>query len=208
MPDPNPFEKYDIPQSQRYWNTATGWSKAAARNLNEITGGNEHESGFIDQSPETFDYAVAYLTGGLGKTISRIVEGGAKVATGKSLRVEDIPIVRRFQEDPSPYFEIQKYKTLRTKVNGAVERMKFLRKAKNSKDIEEYRAEKRSLLQMNSKIKSTDTTLSNINQKLKKIRANPRMNSAQKNEALRKVADEKQQVLRRAIRRFVDLENK
>jgi hypothetical protein len=210
MPERNPFEKYDIPKSQRYWNTATGWSKSAARKLNELAGGNEHESSYLDVSPEELDYAVAYLTGGLGKTISRVVEGGGKVLSGEwdRLRIEDVPIVRRFQEDPSPYFEIQEYKGLRKEVNRAVERMKFLRKAKNRKDIEEHRTEKRSLLQMNSQIKRTDTTMSNINQAQKKIRANSRMNSAKKSKELQKLADRKRLVLRKTIRRFVDLENK
>ena len=44
----------------------------------------------------------------------------------KGIEIEDIPVVRRFVESPSPYFEIQKYKELREEVNTATTRLKDL----------------------------------------------------------------------------------
>ena len=126
MPDRNPFEKYEIPDSERYWSTVSSMSKETSRLLNTLTSGNEHEAGLIDVSPETLDYGLAFLTGGVGKTVQRVVEGGIDIASGKEIGIEDVPVVRRFVESPSPYFEIQKYKELREEVNTATKRLKDL----------------------------------------------------------------------------------
>jgi len=207
-PERNPFEKYEIPMSQRYWSTVSDVSKNAAAKLNAITGGNEHRKGLVDHSPESFDLIAGFITGGLGKTIARTGELARKVVTGKwdKIRVEDIPVIRRFQENPSPYFEIEKFKKLKSEVNYSVERLKFLRKENRTlSEINEFKKEQSVYLRLSSRIKATDTSVGKLNDAMKKIKRSTSLNSAQKSKKLQELNDRKQLILRRTIRKFVDL---
>ncbi len=209
MPDRNPFEKYEIPDSERYWSTVSSMSKETSRLLNTLTSGNEHEAGLIDVSPETLDYGLAFLTGGVGKTVQSVVEGGVDLASGKGIEIEDIPVVRRFVESPSPYFEIQKYKELREEVNTATTRLKDLIKQKADRStIVKHRKEKGLYLRLDSSIKTTDKVLSNINKSIQNIKLNPNMPKAQKSKKLEELNDKRRLILRKAIRKFVDAANR
>lgn len=208
-PERNPFSKYEIPKSEMYWSTVNPLSKNATRLVNEFTGGDKYEAGYFSTSPENLDYAFGFLAGGIGKTINRVTKGAIDLAQGKGLGIEDIPVVRRFQEDPSPYFEIQKYKELRNAVNAAVAEIKDLKKAKASRsEIEASRKENMVELKLNSSIKKTDTALEKINDSINTVKLHPKLSSAQKSKKLEELNDKRRLILRTTIRKFVDAANR
>lgn len=59
------------PESESGSNRATGVSKATAKALNYISGGDEYESGEIDLNPDNLDHFFNFLTGGTGKTLMK-----------------------------------------------------------------------------------------------------------------------------------------
>lgn len=207
-PDRNPFEKYEIPDSELKWATASTPAVTAARKLNALFGGSREKSaGLADISPETLDYAVQFITGGMGQSISRAIDLPFKAAKGKA-RIEDIPIVRRFQEDPSPYYEIQNYKVLRNDAHAYEAGLTRMRKEKvGVRKIEAYKKENSVLRRMLGRVKSTDASLKIINKSIKTTEASASLNRAVKNKRLETLNDRKQKLLRRTSKRYYDLAN-
>lgn len=68
----------------------------AAQAMNKATGGNSVEPGMIDVYPDDIQYLSDYLTGGVGKFISRGYEFGRNVADGAETAPARIPLVRTF----------------------------------------------------------------------------------------------------------------
>ena len=203
-PDPNPFAKFEKPDSQMYWSTASTWGVNVAQTLNRITGGSPEHSGLIDISPETLDYAVQFIAGGMGKSISQIVDAPFKLAKG-DLELEDIPIIRRFQEDPSPYFEMEKHKELRELVYRVEAGLKRLRIEKvGPRKIKEFKDANKVALKMLGRVKATDGILKNLNGAIKIVQASSKFNQATKNKKLEKLNNEKQERLRETQKKFLD----
>ena len=204
-PERNPFAKYDKPDSEMYWSTAKGTSIATARFLNSISGGTPEKAGLIDVSPETLDHAIQFITGGMGQTLNRAINIPAKAIEG-TLRAEDIPIIRRFQEDPSPYFEIENHRELQASVYEAEAGLLRLRREKaGPRKIQNFKAENRLNLRMLGRVKAVDRKLKEFNAKLKQIKANTTWSRAKKQQMLQRVNDAKTDLLRSNQQKLVEL---
>jgi len=70
QPEDNPFEPQK-PDSQKYFKSVNPIAKTVAQKMNEYSGGNMYESGWVDVSPESIEHLVEFATGGLGKLILR-----------------------------------------------------------------------------------------------------------------------------------------
>lgn len=206
-PDPNPFAKFEKPDSQMYWSTASTWGVNTAQTLNRITGGSPEDAGLIDVSPETLDYAVQFIAGGMGKSISQVVDAPFKLAKG-DLELEDIPIIRRFQEDPSPYFEMENHKDLRELVYKAEAGKKRLLKEKvGPRALKEFQKDNVVALQMLVRVKLTDASLKEYNNKLKIVEASATFNRAEKKKKSEKLNHAKRLLLRKTQKMFLDKVN-
>ncbi len=108
-PDAYPGE--NKPDSQRFWPSATGVSRAVTDWLNRATGGDEFKGGAIDLSPETLDHWGAFLSGGLGKTLSRLFEASNKpgASIGSTLAA---PFAPRLLREPSPFASTHEFHEL------------------------------------------------------------------------------------------------
>jgi len=87
-----------IPESQRYFKTASNMSKSLSTWLNSVTGGDENRSGIVDISPEFIDYLWQQYTSGAGSFIGNVAETGYGIAKG-DVKKERIPFVRSFAAD-------------------------------------------------------------------------------------------------------------
>tara|TARA_R110000824_G_scaffold67936_1_gene176013 strand:- start:620 stop:1165 length:546 start_codon:yes stop_codon:yes gene_type:complete len=178
-----------------------------AQTLNRITGGSPEDAGLIDVSPETLDYAVQFIAGGMGKSISQIVDAPFKLAKG-DLQLEDIPIIRRFQEDPSPYFEMENHKELRDLVYKAeAGKKRLLREKVGPRALKEFKKDNAVAFQMLVRVKSTDASLKEYNNKLKIVEASTTFNRAEKKKKSEKLNHEKRLLLRKTQKLFLDKVN-
>lgn len=87
-----------IPESQRYFKTASNMSKSLSTWLNSVTGGDENRSGIVDISPEFIDYLWQQYTSGAGSFIGNVAETGYGIVKG-DVKKERIPFVRSFVAD-------------------------------------------------------------------------------------------------------------
>jgi hypothetical protein len=97
-PGASPFESTPLPRSQEMFDGTSQWSADFAQWLNEATGGNDIDAGFLDFSPNQIEYVIGYYLGGFGRFVKRSIDfaGGAQPRTAGNA-----PIVGRFIEDGS-----------------------------------------------------------------------------------------------------------
>lgn len=94
-PEATPYETPG-PDAERFFESARPVSRTLARQLNEVTGGNEFRPGWMDFSPNTLDFWWDFATGGAGKTVANTITTLSNLARGEKTPVENIPVIRRF----------------------------------------------------------------------------------------------------------------
>lgn len=98
---PEGFDKTTPNFKQFYAETPEIYHKAAQW-MNTLSGGNDFQSGYVDISPEVLEFLVNSYAGGAGgelRKTSALAMAGLDAALGnetKPIRIEDIPIIRRF----------------------------------------------------------------------------------------------------------------
>jgi hypothetical protein len=123
MPENNPFSRVKRPDSELYWRSARQPSVWMAKNLNEITGGNQIKPGAIDISPETLDLVWDTLTGSAGRFIADTTGLPFKIAQGE-MELKDTPFVRRVFGQQSEYTDSTIYRENINHVYQLIEQMK------------------------------------------------------------------------------------
>ena len=84
--------------------------KDMASFINEVTGGNEYESGAVDFSPESMYYIYKFAIGGTGKFLTNAAETAGTaidIAKGenKELEARKVPFVRKVYGEPNKYVD-------------------------------------------------------------------------------------------------------
>ena len=93
---PEQFGKYTAPDSSLAFDNTPAAYVSSAEWLNEITGGDEFESGVIDISPNTIEYLVGYYMSGSGRMLNQLYKSALQ---RDESGIRDIPIVRSFITD-------------------------------------------------------------------------------------------------------------
>lgn len=76
--------------------------------LNEMSGGNDYRSGWLDLDPNQLKYFVDYHLGGAGRTVTRVADLPRKIKED-IVTLEDISILRSFVAQPRTYVNGQQY---------------------------------------------------------------------------------------------------
>jgi hypothetical protein len=97
MPETNPFDKVQPPDSERFFAAENPATVAFARELNRITGGNKVKPGAIDISPASMSYVFDYLTGGTGSFFDRVGTSVGLAAKGEPVPAYKVPFLRVFR---------------------------------------------------------------------------------------------------------------
>jgi hypothetical protein len=80
-----------------------------ARALNSATGGDALNRGMIDVYPGNIDYAYEFVTGGLGRFLTRSVSAARNTIDGIGTPKNQRPIVRTFAGDTDRRFETRRW---------------------------------------------------------------------------------------------------
>jgi hypothetical protein len=108
-------------QSSLYWNNTSPTAVAITQALNELTGGTETLSGWIDWSPNSLEFWFDYITGGAGRFAQRTLEAPARIAAAESAEdiATEIPFMRRVLRSVSSRDDVSQYIEVRDQVNRA-----------------------------------------------------------------------------------------
>ena len=205
VPEPSQFAPYVNPDSERYWQTVGVPFKTAAQTINKITGGNEVEPGWMDFSPETLEHLTEYYTGGAGKFTINFYKLIEKMATGKEIVANDVPLTRRFVAAPSSHYELEQFKELREMSFQATDLYKAYRKAGRHSDAKNHQKLNKSLFRIQASIKSAESKIRKVNKSIRVVTASKSLSYQEKTARIRKLKQLKNDAMRRTHARFIDL---
>lgn len=171
--------------------------------MNEATGGNEFESGWIDANPDKFWHIFDYYLGGAGQFLGRTGEFlhgmGASIAEGEKLPIEanDVPFLRKLYGDPSKYYDYQLY-------SDRKEEIQQLYKTVKSGDYERGAEKYRNVGGLNNLIKDTEKRLKIVREKRKKANKLP---YAQRQIEMAKLFEKEREIVMRFNKRYNESRN-
>lgn len=91
-----------LPDSELYFDSVSGVSKAVSSFLNSATGGNKFVSGAIDINPAAIDQFFGAILPGTPSVVTRGVNTAVKAATSEAeIEIREIPFVRRVLTEPA-----------------------------------------------------------------------------------------------------------
>lgn len=79
--------------------------------MNDFSGGNKYESGYVDIAPDSLEHVVEYALGGMYRTGSRLLETIDALGDGRELAPNNVPYLRsfvgenKFYEDQSIFYD-------------------------------------------------------------------------------------------------------
>ena len=113
-----------------YWSSTSPTAVSIANSLNELTGGSDAVSGWIDWSPDSLEFWYDYITGATGKTIQRGLEVGPKLASADNAEDfwntvgRDFPLARKLIGNIGDSENLSVYIDKRDRINVARQELK------------------------------------------------------------------------------------
>ena len=207
-PEPSPFAPYPGPDSSRYWSTVNPGLESIAKMINDITGGDDVSSGWVDVSPETLEHVFGHIFGGAGSTVMRvqgIVQGAIEDKFTKIPAANDIPVARRFIAAPSYFYELEKFKQLRALSEQASDMHKLYLQNGEYEDAKEYRKKNEVLFKIHPRVKNTGSQIRKINKSMRLISASKGLADYDKAVRLERLKLQKNKLMGKTHSEFVDL---
>jgi hypothetical protein len=130
------------PGHARAKDVATFYSRWISEGLNFITGGTEFKPGMLSWSPDSIDYLVGQVTGGVGREANKVAQTIGSATTGEDLPLYKIPLVGRFVGDTKGQSgESAKFYDAIKQINMHENQMKGLREERRFDEAREYAQE-------------------------------------------------------------------
>jgi len=201
----------EIPDSHNTFKKTNKVFKWLTQEINELTGGNESESGKVDISADTISYFIGFGLGGAGSFGERaFVKPLGNIKAGKQPFEDynDVPFVRRFLHEYTDDVDTESYYERRNKINQKMNHFKM----PGIKDRSEYLKENINYLQFEAVYKQAEKQLKILRGHQKKI---DEVIAAQPNrgtelaENQQKIQDAIDQIIRKTNKLYEDrVENK
>lgn len=161
MPEKNPFERIQTPDSERYWKSVRPTSKFIAKWANKLTGGDKIKKGLADISPETLDLVLDTFTGGAGRFIADTLSIPQKIIEGDT-KIKDYPFARSFVGSKSEYKaqsdfykNIEHIRMLNAQIKEYPQKAKSIRKDKTFLLLSQVKATEKKLRGLRKILKKT-----------------------------------------------------
>ena len=179
MPDKNPYEKVETPDSRRAFSKVDPWWKWVSETLNDVTTGDEQKAGYVDISPETIEHLVDNYTGAAGQFVSRV----ATWVADPELETSRKPFVRKVFGEVSPFVISERYNENKENIFYLEERIEYLaanaRKSPEDRAVlADFRESNIDGLRLTSSLKSVEGKLRRMYTDRRELRADPVRNKA------------------------------
>ncbi len=119
------FAKVKKPVSHSKRSATPEWMLSLTSSLNELTGGNPAVSKGVDISPDNLAHRLKFITGAAGATLFRISGYLSDLANGEETSINQVPIVRRFKGEVTPWAKIDKFNDYRAQVYAAAAELEY-----------------------------------------------------------------------------------
>ncbi|MDE0916078.1 MAG: hypothetical protein OSB57_12960 [Planctomycetota bacterium] len=143
--------------------TMAPW-KMVAQAMNAVSGGDEWDSGWLDFSPESYAHVAEQFVGGFGKFIVRTGKATANIAQGRDVRMNDMPVVRRYFGERTPFGASATFYDIRDELSQSKKRITDLEERGEKKLAREWKRHDRALLSLDARWKATNKTVRKLRQ--------------------------------------------
>lgn len=175
-PQETPWNKNDPAAYQAFKSTSLA-SQWAARQSNELTGGNRGKSGMGDFYPGDMDHILGTAVGAAGSFVTRNLDLIGKSAKGDKVQFSDLPFVRRFAWQKPDWLDSSRYYARQGEIAAAKHEIDIMRKAGRGAEVSD---ESKSLALLYGKTKSVDEQLKSIRALRRTIEADARIDDDEK----------------------------
>ena len=179
---------YDGPISQLYWHNTSPVFKGMAEFMNALGGGNQFKKGvgWLDNSPEQYEYVFDYLLGGAGAFILRTATPwGDKsmlqqvqnaFSDTEQVDTNQISLLRKFVGSVGNIQSTRQFYENAEKIRLPQYELDNFQKAGNWEEVRRIQKEYAPELRISKFMKNINSELTKQRQQLKQIRANPGIN--------------------------------
>jgi len=133
-----PYDNYDRPESQKAFKSTNKQLKDMMVAVNEMTGGDETHSGFIDVSPEIIEHYIGWLVGGAGSTVTRTFGTVGNLVAGEEIEQKNVPFARTLGGKTGSHYDTDRFYKGMEEIAAVEARLKLL---KGTDEWSEYRSE-------------------------------------------------------------------
>jgi N12 class adenine-specific DNA methylase/predicted RNA methylase len=127
------------PDSELAMRDTSAFSRAVARWLNDVTGGDEVASGAVDVSPATLDHWMGWAGGGTGRFVNRVADLPARVGGDGELRASAVPVANRFVGQPSETINAREFRDVLAAAEDAGADLRHYEDAGKDEDAQSLR---------------------------------------------------------------------
>lgn len=151
--------------------------------MNEISGGNDYQSGWFDVSPDTLEHLTEFGLGGIYRLGTRTLETVDALKDGRELEPRSVPFLRTVTGEILPYEDMSRFYDSRTKLDS----IKALVKHGGIEEKREARQEHKEKLALVSLMKSSDKQMKALRKRRDLIESNDNLSDAEMDAQLKEV---------------------
>jgi hypothetical protein len=211
VPEPGHFERFEKPNSERFYPFTSAPAQAVTEWLNTHTGGDHWKAGAISLSPALLDYGTNQILGGVGSFASRVISAPVKLAQGKAELGDladhgEIPFLRRVFGATPESATSQRYQDIENGALQAEARIKGLIASGDRDAAKAALKEDHDFLTALPLMKAADKELSSWRKMEAAIQASKTMSDADKNRKTLQVQQKMQDVKKAALKGYYTLQ--
>lgn len=188
----------EVPEYQLTQKKDSEFAKAAARWLNEATGGDEIAPGAINLQPSWFDHVIRSAALGVGATAGQTADLGMKLALDEPISKNQIPFVNKFVGEIDDTIRAREFWDRYSKAKRLLDQADSYRKAGDLEKADEIVSENRSLIDLAQGYKRSRKELSGLNKE--RSAAEQQDEYLDRREALQDIERRRIEILRRVMR--------
>ena len=188
-----------------HWGTTGPVSKFIAQSINDITLGDEVESGLIDVSPDTLEYFYEYVIGGAGAFIGRsanlVAEVIPAIATGdfSEINAYKIPFVRKVITQPSERVDTSNYLEKRKELFTIFARIDLARRRGEPQNIRNLMSRYDDEIKVYGRFKALDNARNRLLRQIRELERNLRIPDDVRKRLIKLRTERIQEIMKKGI---------
>ena len=189
-----------------YWSSTSPTAVSIANSLNELTGGSDAVSGWIDWSPDSLEFWYDYITGATGKTIQRGLEVGPKLASADNAEDfwntvgRDFPMARKLIGNIGDSENLSVYIDKRDRINVARQELKNAYEAGDRERFEAAKERYPDELRAMAGMKKAESARRKNSQRVNMVKNAQNITEERREELLSQLREQKKKIISFGIR--------
>jgi len=199
------YSSSTTPDSYTHWSNTGALSKFIVQTINDLTGGDEVESGLIDVSPDTVEYFYEYVIGGVGAFVGRsanlVYEVIPAIASGdfEGNLENRIPFVRKVIKQPSERVDTQNYLEKRKELFTIFSRLDLARRRGDSEAVRQLVSRYDDEVRIYGRFKALDNARNRLLRQIRELERNLRLSDDVRQKLIKLRRERIQEIMKKGI---------